>query len=116
MVSTISSFQGNRYQVIRKLGEGGKGIVFLCQDTVLARRVAIKLIKEEVLDAEGLLRFQREVQAMASLVHPNVVTVFDIGQEGGRHYLVLELMEGGDLAHLIASSPRQRLDPATCTR
>ena len=79
MVSPVSSFQGSRYQVIRKLGEGGKGIVFLCQDTALARRVAIKLIKEEVLDSEGLLRFQREVQAMASLVHPNVVTVFDIG-------------------------------------
>ena len=68
MTSAVTSFQNNRYQVLRKLGEGGKGIVFLCQDTTLARRVAIKLIKEEVLDADGLLRFQREVQAMASLV------------------------------------------------
>ena len=122
MTSAITSFQGNRYQVLRKLGEGGKGIVFLCQDTVLNRRVAIKLIKEEVLDADGLLRFQREVQAMASLVHPNVVTVFDIGQEEGiggfenRPYLVLELMEGGDLEHLIASSPNKRLDAATAVR
>ena len=116
MVSPVSSFQGSRYQVIRKLGEGGKGIVFLCQDTALARRVAIKLIKEEVLDSEGLLRFQREVQAMASLVHPNVVTVFDIGQDAGKNYLVLELMEGGDVEHLIGASPSKRMDSAATIR
>jgi serine/threonine protein kinase/tetratricopeptide (TPR) repeat protein len=131
MTSEVSSFGNGRYQVLRKLGEGGKGIVFLCQDTVLRRQVAIKLLKEEGLDTDGLLRFQREVQAMASLVHPNVVTVFDIGQDpstspvlsgversgqGGRHYLVLELMEGGDVEHLIASAPNQRLDAATTVR
>jgi serine/threonine-protein kinase len=116
MTAEVTSFQGSRYQVLRKLGEGGKGIVFLCQDTVLRRQVAIKLLKEEGLDEEGLLRFQREVQAMASLVHPNVVTVFDIGQEGGRHFLVLELMEGGDVENLIASAPNQRLDAATAVR
>ena len=116
MTSAITSFQGDRYQVLSKLGEGGKGIVFLCQDTTLARRVAIKAIKEEALDTDGLLRFQREVQAMASLVHPNVVTVFDIGQEGGRHFLVLELMEGGDVEHRIATSLNKRLDAASTVR
>ena len=78
--------------------------------------MAIKLIKEEMLDGDGLLRFQREVQAMASLVHPNVVTVFDIGQEGDRHFLVLELMEGGDVDHLVASAPDKRLDAGTTIR
>jgi hypothetical protein len=116
MTSEVSSFGNGRYQVLRKLGEGGKGVVSLCQDTVIRRQVAIKLLKEEGLDTDGLLRFQREVQAMASLVHPNVVTVFDIGQEGPRHYLVLELMEGGDLEHLIASAPNQRLDAPASVR
>ncbi|MEE9202149.1 MAG: protein kinase, partial [Dehalococcoidia bacterium] len=105
----VESFQGGRCQVLKKLGEGGKGIVFLCQDTVLDRKVAIKLIKEETLDPEGLLRLQREVQAMARLTHPNVVTIHDMGQENGQHYLLLELMEGGDVEHLIASSPQKCL-------
>ena len=64
-----ASFAGGRYTVEKKLGEGGKGIVFLCQDGVLGRRVAVKLIKQEVMDPDSLARFQREVQAMARLVH-----------------------------------------------
>lgn len=116
MTFDLESFQGGRYQVLKKLGEGGKGIVFLCQDTALSRNVAIKVIKKEVLDPEGLLRFQREVQAMGRLIHPNAVTVFDIGQEGGRHFVILELMEGGGVEHLIASSPQKRLDAFTVVR
>ena len=111
-----ASFVDGRYLVERKLGEGGKGIVFLCQDTTLGRKVAIKLIKEEVMDPDSLARFQREVQAMGQLVHPNVVTIHDVGQEGGRHFLVLELMEGGDVEHLIQGSPDGRLDTATAVR
>lgn len=59
--SDFTSFQAGGYQVLPKLGEGSKGIVFLRQDTSLTRDVAVKVIKEEVLDPEGLLRFQREV-------------------------------------------------------
>ncbi|MCH7706394.1 MAG: protein kinase, partial [Chloroflexi bacterium] len=114
--SLPASFVDGRYQVERKLGEGGKGIVFLCQDTTLGRKVAIKLIKEEVMDPDSLARFQREVRAMGQLVHPNVVTIHDVGQEGGRHFLVLELMEGGDVEHLIQDSPDGRLDTATVVR
>lgn len=77
MTSDFASFQSGRYQVLRRLGKGGKGIVFLCQDTALSRNVAVKVIKEEMLDPEELLRFQREVQAMGKLLHPHVVTVFD---------------------------------------
>ena len=84
MAAEFTSFHGARYKVLQKLGEGGKGIVFLCQDTVLNRNVAVKVIKGEVMDPEGLLRYQREVQAMGRLIHPNVVTVFDIGEEDGR--------------------------------
>ena len=86
--------------------------MFLCQDTVLGRRVAIKLIKDAVMDPESLARFQREVQSMAQLVHPNVVTIFDIGQEDGRYYLVLELMEGGNAEDQLANPLRVSIDTA----
>ena len=112
----VASFVDGRYVVERKLGEGGKGIVFLCQDTTLGRRVAIKLIKEEVMDPDSLARFQREVQARGQLAHPNVVTIHDVGQEVGRHFLVLELVEGGHGEHLIADSADVRLDTATVAR
>lgn len=111
-----SFFSDNRYRVEGTLGEGGKGIVYLCQDTVLGRRVAIKLIKQEIMDPDSLARFQREVQSMAQLVHTNVVTIFDIGQEDGRHYLVLELMEGGSVEDLIAAGTSSSLDIATTLR
>ena len=111
-----SSFADGRYQVERTLGEGGKGVVYLCRDNVLGRRVAIKLIKEEVMDPDSQARFEREVQAMAQLLHPNVVTIFDIGQENGRYYLVLELMEGGSVEELISSAAQSRLDVPTALR
>ena len=104
------SFGDGRYQVERTLGEGGKGIVSMCRDTGLGRRVAIKLIKEEVMDPDSQARFEREVQSMAQLLHPNVVTIFDIGQENGRYYLVLELMEGGSVEEMISSAAQGRLD------
>lgn len=63
MATQITSFQHGRYQVLKKPGEEGKGVVLLCRDTVPGRQVAIKVIKEEVLDVEGLQRFEREVQA-----------------------------------------------------
>ena len=87
-----TSFADGRYAVERKLGEGGQGIVFLCQDTTLGRRVAIKLIKDEVMDPDTLARFQQEAQAMGQLFHPNVVIIHDMGQEGERYFLVLELL------------------------
>lgn len=116
MTFGFTSFQDRRYQVVQKLGEGGRGIVFLCQDTLLGRNVAVKVIKEEGFDPEGLLRFQREIQAMGRLVHLNVVTVYDIVREGAKHFLVLELMEGGDVDRLIGTSPHKGLDTATTVR
>jgi len=96
----FDSFGDGRYQVRRRLGEGGKGIVFLAQDTVLDRGVAIKVIKGEGLDEEGLQRVQREMRTMARLSHPNIVAIYDVGQEENQHYLVLEYVEGGDLEEL----------------
>ncbi|MBI3966869.1 MAG: protein kinase, partial [Chloroflexi bacterium] len=107
------SFQGGRYRVVRRLGEGGKGIAYLCHDTALGREVAVKVLKEDGLDVDGHARFQREIQSMARLAHPNVVTVYDVVQEGRRSFLVLEYLEGGDLDAAIAARPQRRLDVAT---
>jgi class 3 adenylate cyclase len=105
-----SSFAGGRYQVRRFLGEGGRKRVFLAHDTRLDRDVAFSLIKTEGLDASGLARVRREAQAMGRLGdHPHIVTVFDIGEEGGQPYIVSQYMEGGDLEGLIQRAENHRL-------
>jgi hypothetical protein len=92
------SFAGGRYEVRRFLGEGGKKRVFLAHDTSLDRDVAFALIKTEGLDATGRERITREAQAMGRLgTHPHVVTIFEIGDEGGSPYVVNELLAGGDV-------------------
>jgi len=92
-----TSFAGGHYAVRRFLGEGGKKRVFLAYDTKLDRDVAFALIKTEGLDATGRERIVREAQAMGRLgAHPHVVTIFEIGEEGGAPYVVTELMGGGE--------------------
>ncbi len=103
-------FAEGRYVVRRFLGEGGKKRVYLAHDTRLDREVALSVIKTEGLDEAGRLRVQREAQAMARLGdHPHVVTVFDIGEEGGDPYIVSQYMPGGDVEGLLAGTPDRRL-------
>jgi class 3 adenylate cyclase len=105
-----TSFAAGRYQVKRFLGEGGKKRVYLAHDTRLDRDVAFSLIKTEGLDAAGLARVRREAQAMGRLGdHPNVVTVYDIGEEAGQPYIVSQFMEGGSVEDLIDQAPDHRL-------
>ncbi|MEZ4501029.1 MAG: protein kinase [Dehalococcoidia bacterium] len=93
-----TSFAGGRYEVRRFLGEGGKKRVFLAHDARLDRDVAFALIKTEGLDATGRERITREAQAMGRLgAHPHIVTIFEIGEEGGSPYVVNELLGGGDV-------------------
>jgi serine/threonine protein kinase len=94
-----------RYEVIRALGQGGMGTVYLAQDPLLKRKVAIKVIREGDLDpAQGLLRFQREAEISACLNHPNIITVFDVGEEGHLGpFLAMEYVDGSSLAALIKS-------------
>jgi len=93
-----TSFAGGRYEVRRFLGEGGKKRVFLAHDTRLDRDVAFALIKTEGLDEVGRERIVREAQAMGRLgAHPHIVTIFEIGEEGGSPYVVNELLAGGDV-------------------
>ena len=101
------TFGGGRYVVRRLLGEGGQKIVYLAHDAQLDRDVAIALLKIEGLDALGIARVQREAQAMARLDHPNVVTLYDIGEDGGRPFFVCQYIAGGDLRGALreAGSP-----------
>ena len=101
-----ASVANGRYELVRLLGEGGKKRVYLARDGLLGREVALALIKTEGLDAGGRARVLREAQAMGRLgAHPHIVTVFDLGEEGGQPYLVSELMAGGDIEGLIECAP-----------
>jgi eukaryotic-like serine/threonine-protein kinase len=105
-----TSFANGRYQVKKFLGEGGKKKVYLAYDTLLDRDVAFALIKTEKLDDASRMRVSREAKAMGKLGdHPNIVTIYDIGQEGDQPYVVLPLMPGGDVEGLIEKAPEHRL-------
>jgi tetratricopeptide (TPR) repeat protein len=104
-----ASFAGGRYQVTRFLGEGGKKKVYLVHDTLLDRDVAFALIKTAGLDDIGVERIKREAQVMGRLGgHPHIVSVFDMGDEGGQPFLVSELMGGGDVEGLIEKASEHR--------
>ncbi len=92
------------------LGEGGRKKVYLAHDSKLDRDVAVAVIKTDGLDEAGLSRVKREAQAMGRLGdHPNIVTVFDIGDDGGQPYIVSQYMAGGDLDGLLNKMPDRRL-------
>ncbi len=102
---------GDRYEVIRELGEGSQAVVFLARDRRLDRLVALKVLRPELTeDREFAARFEREARASASLAHPNVVTIFDYGQSGRLSYIAMEYVEGGNLRSLLRR--QGRLSPA----
>jgi serine/threonine-protein kinase len=103
-----------RYRLERRLGRGGMGTVYEATDTALERRVAAKLIREDLVgSAEAAERFRREARAAAGFAHPNVVTVHDFGMSGNRAFLVMELLEGISLREELR---RHRRLPAAHTR
>jgi serine/threonine protein kinase len=109
-MKATSAVAGGRYSLERPLGHGGMASVFLARDTELDRLVAVKLLDERAASDEGLRgRFVREARLAARLSHPNVVSVFDAGEDDGRPYIVMEHVEGETLADLLAR--RDRLPP-----
>ena len=96
---------GNRYEILTKIGCGGMATVYKARDSVLNRNVAIKVLREEfTTDDEFIKRFNIEAQAAASLTHPNIVSIYDVGNEGDLHYIVMELIQGKTLKEIISEN------------
>lgn len=93
---------GGRYKIVKSIGEGGMANVYLAEDTILDRKVAIKVLRGDLADDEKFIRrFQREAQSVANLSHPNIVEVYDVEEEEGQHYIVMEYIEGKTLKQLL---------------
>ncbi|MBW4839835.1 MAG: protein kinase, partial [Paenibacillaceae bacterium] len=102
---------GGRYQIIERIGGGGMALVYKAQDLLLNRYVAIKVLRQQfVNDEEFIRRFRREAQSAASLSHPNIVSVYDVGQEDEVHYIVMEYVEGQNLNEIIKERAPLQVD------
>ncbi len=103
----------DRYQIIKSIGEGGMANVYLAYDTILDRNVAVKVLRGDLSNDEKFVRrFQREALAASSLTHPNIVEVYDVGEDNGEYYIVMEYIEGKHLKDLLKKRGKLTLSEA----
>ncbi|TDX49202.1 Stk1 family PASTA domain-containing Ser/Thr kinase [Orenia marismortui] len=109
----IGKVLNNRYEIIEKVGTGGMAIVYRATDKLLGRPVAVKILQPQFADNEtAVKRFNREAQSVASLSHPNIVNIFDIGRDDDLHYIVMEYVTGNDLKEELKKVGRFEVDKA----
>lgn len=104
---------GGRYEILTRIGGGGMALVYKAHDVLLNRKVAVKVLRQQfVHDEEFIRRFRREAQSAAALSHPNVVSIYDVGQEEDTHYIVMEYIEGHNLNEIIKERAPLQTDEA----
>ncbi len=103
----------NRYKIIKSIGEGGMANVYLAWDTILEREVAVKILRGDLADDEKFVRrFQREANSASSLRHPNIVEMYDVGEDNGKYFIVMEYVNGKTLKSLIKKRGALNLNEA----